>query len=820
MAEKRDRVVPIYIEDEMKNSYIDYSMSVIVARAIPDIRDGLKPVHRRILYGMHELGLRYNRPYRKSARIVGDVLGKYHPHGDSAVYDSMVRMVQEFSLRYPLVDGQGNFGSVDGDSAAAMRYTEARLNVISEMILQDLEKKTVDFVPNFDESLEEPKVMPSLFPNLLVNGASGIAVGMATNIPPHNLGEIIDALTALIDNPETPLEDMMKYVKGPDFPTGGIIYGYSGIRDAILTGRGRVVVRARASVEKGRGNKEAIIVSEIPFQVNKTNLIVSIADLVKQKKLEGISDLRDESDRDGMRIVIELKRDAQPQVVLNSLYARTQMQTTFGVIMLALVKGVPKVLNIKESLQYFIDHRHEVILRRTRFELDKAERQAHILEGLKIALDNIDEIIQLIKKSKNPETAKNGLMKTFGLSEVQAKAILDMRLQRLTGLERKKIEDEYLRLIKLIEQLRSILESRDKQMAMIKGELQEVGEKYADERRTEIVANTEEFSVEDFIAEEDMVITITTSGYIKRFPVSGYKRQLRGGKGVIGAEAKDEDVIEHLFIASTHHYILFFTDRGRCHWLKVHAIPQIGRGSRGRAIVNLLQVEKGESISAVVPVKTFDDDKFLFMATRFGMTKKTSLLAYSHPKRTGINAITLRPGDALIEAKLTDGNQDIVLGTRNGKAIRFPETKVRPMGRTASGVRGINLGENDVVVGMVVIRREGTLLVVTDKGYGKRSDIGDYRITSRGGKGIITMKTSEKIGQMISIMDVLDTDDLITITSMGQVIRQQISNIKVIGRNTMGVRLIRLNQDDTVADVARVVRQENEDNGEEIEEDK
>ncbi|HDQ44332.1 MAG TPA: DNA gyrase subunit A [bacterium] len=813
MAEKRDRIIPIYIEDEMRNSYIDYSMSVIVARAIPDIRDGLKPVHRRILYGMHELGLRYNRPYRKSARIVGDVLGKYHPHGDAAVYDAMVRMVQNFSLRYPLVNGQGNFGSVDGDSAAAMRYTEARLNPISELILQDLEKETVDYVSNFDDSLQEPLVMPSLFPNLLVNGASGIAVGMATNIPPHNLGEIVDALVALINRPDLRPETLMQYVTGPDFPTGGIIYGVSGIRDAYMTGRGKVIVRARAALEKSRSGKEAIIVSEIPFQVNKANLITSIAELVKEKKIEGISDIRDESDRDGMRVVIDLKRDAQPQIILNQLYAHTQMQTTFGVIMLALVKGLPKILDLKSFLQHFIDHRHEIILRRTRFELEKAEKQAHILEGLKIALDHIDEIIQLIKKSRDPETAKNGLMRNFGLSEIQAKAILDMRLQRLTGLERKKIEEEYLKLIKLIEKLRSILSSQDKQMALIKEELLEVREKYADSRRTEIIANTEEFTVEDFIAEEDMVITISHSGYIKRFPVSGYKRQLRGGKGVIGAGTGEEDSIEHLFIASTHQYILFFTDKGKCYWLKVHAIPQAGRGSRGRAIVNLIQVEKGESISAVVPVKTFSDEHNLFMATERGLTKKTSLMAFSRPKRTGITAITLNAGDRLIEAKLTDGSQDIVLATTDGKAIRFHESDVRPMGRTAAGVRGIRLPENDRVIGMVVVRREATLMVVTDKGYGKRSAIGDYRVTGRGGKGIITMKTGQKIGKMIAIMDVIDSDDLLMITARGQVIRQWIQNIKVLGRNTQGVRLIRLNPEDCVADVARVVRENDGEEG-------
>jgi len=742
MAEKRERIVPVYIEEEMKNSYIDYSMSVIVSRALPDIRDGLKPVHRRILYGMHELGLHPNRPYRKSARIVGDVLGKYHPHGDTAVYDAMVRMVQSFSLRYPLIDGQGNFGSVDGDSAAAMRYTEARLTPIAEELLQDLAKDTVNFGFNFDESLKEPLVMPSLFPNLLVNGTSGIAVGMATTL------------------------------------------------------------------EKGKSGRESIIISEIPYQVNKANLITSIANLVKDKKIEGISDLRDESDRDGMRIVMEMKRDAQPQIILNQLYVHSQMQTTFGVILLALVQGKPKIVSLKVLLQHFIDHRHEVILRRTRFDLDKAEKRAHILEGLKIALDHIDAIIQLIKKSRNPETAKNGLMKQFKLSEIQAKAILDMRLQRLTGLERKKIEDEYLNLLKEIERLKLILSSKDKQMELIKNELKEVKEKYGDERRTEIIEHTEEFSMEDIIAEEDMVITISHSGYIKRFPVTGYRRQSRGGKGVIGAATREEDSIEHLFIASTHHYILFLTEQGRCYWLKVHEIPQVGRGSRGRAIINLLAVQKGERISAVVPVKSFETGQNIFMATKHGITKKTDLLAYSHPKRTGINAITLRPGDTLIDAKLTDGNQDIILGTHQGKAIRFHESEVRNMGRTASGVRGILLAEKDEVVGMVVVRREGTLMVVTDKGYGKRSAMSDYRITSRGGKGIITIKTGPKIGSMIAIMDVLDSDDLLLITAHGQVIRQRINAIKVIGRNTQGVRLVRLDEDDKVADVARVVREE------------
>jgi DNA gyrase subunit A len=808
MPEKRDRIIPVYIEEEMRNSYIDYSMSVIVARALPDVRDGLKPVHRRILYGMHELGLHPNRPYRKSARIVGDVLGKYHPHGDTAVYDAMVRMVQEFSMRYPLVDGQGNFGSVDGDAPAAMRYTEARLTAVAEENLADIDKETVDFVPNFDESLREPSVMPSLFPNLLVNGASGIAVGMATNIPPHNLCEVVDALIAMIKKPEISVESLSRIIKGPDFPTAGIITGTEGIVEAYKTGKGRVIVRARATVEKSKSGKEAIIVNEIPYQVNKANLIAAVADLVKERKIEGISDIRDESDRDGMRIVMELKRDAQAQVVLNQLYVHTQMQTTFGVILLALVEGRPRILTIKEMLQKFIEHRHKIVLRRTKFELDKAEKRAHILEGLKKALDHIDEIVQLIKKSRTPEDARDGLMKRFRLSEVQANAILDMRLQRLTGLERKKIEDEYAAVLKEIERLKSILASKAKQMDLIREELVGIREKYGDERRTEIIGKVSEFSIEDIIAEEDMVITISHSGYIKRFPVSGYKRQNRGGKGVIGADTGEEDSVEHLFIASTHHYILFFTDQGKCYWLKVHEVPQVGRGSRGRAIVNLLSISGGEKITAVVPVKDFDDKKSLFMATKRGLVKKTGLSAFSRPIRKGIQAIALNKGDRLIDAKLTEGGQDIVLGTRDGKAIRFHEAEVREMGRTAAGVRGITLDAKDDVVGMVVIRREGTLLVVTRNGFGKRSEISDYRVTARGGKGIITLKVSEKVGHMISIMEVLDTDDLLLISAKGQILRQQVQHIGVTGRNTQGVRLIRLKANDKVADVARVVREE------------
>ncbi|RJP65358.1 MAG: DNA gyrase subunit A [Ignavibacteriales bacterium] len=813
MATIFEKIVPVSLEEEMKSSYIDYAMSVIVARAIPDVRDGLKPVHRRVLYGMSELGLVYNRPYKKSARIVGEVLGKYHPHGDSAVYESMVRMAQDFSLRYPLVDGQGNFGSVDGDSAAAMRYTEARLKRIADEMLRDLDKNTVDFTANFDESLQEPLVLPSYLPNLLINGASGIAVGMATNIPPHNISEVIDGIVALIKHPDMPVEKLMKHVTAPDFPTGGIIFGYDGVREAYLTGRGRIIVRAKANIETLKNDRENIIVTEIPYQVNKANLIEKIADLVREGKINDISNIRDESDRDGMRIVIELKRDAQPEVVLNQLFMHTQMQVTFGVIMLALVKGVPKVLNLKEVMQHFITHRMEVLVRRTKFELDAAERRAHILEGYIIALDNIDEVIETIKKSRDVETAKNNLMRKFKLSEIQAKAILDMRLQRLTGLERKKIEDEYKEVIKLIEKLKGILQSEEKRYYIITQELIELKEKYGDERRTDIIRDYKEFSLEDVIAEEDVVVTISHTGYIKRFPVSGYRRQARGGKGVTGAGTKDDDFIEHMFIASTHNYILFFTDKGRCYWLKVHEIPEGGRASRGRSIVNLLEKEKDENISAFVSVKEFRDDQYLVMATEQGTIKKTVLSAYSNVRKGGIIAINLNKGDRLIEVKKTEGNNDLVLGTRNGMAIRFNEKDVRDMGRTATGVRGVKLGKGDIVIGLVVISRASTVLVVTNKGYGKRSDVDDYRITHRGGKGVITIKANDKVGKMIAIREVNDNDELVIITKNGMVIRQSVKELRVMGRNTQGVRLIRLNEDDSIADIARVVS-EDEDLGE------
>lgn len=800
-----EKIVPVTIEDEMKGSYIDYAMSVIVARALPDVRDGLKPVHRRVLYGMYELGLFHNKPYKKSARIVGEVLGKYHPHGDAAVYDTMVRMVQDFSLRYPLVEGQGNFGSIDGDSPAAMRYTEARLSRIAEEMLRDLDKNTVDFVPNFDDSLQEPTVLPSYIPNLLINGASGIAVGMATNIPPHNLNEVIDGLVALIKDPEISNEKLMKYVTAPDFPTGGIIYGYDGVKEAYSTGRGKIIIRAKANIETLKSGKENIVITELPYQVNKANLIEKIAELVREGKLDDISDIRDESDRDGLRIVIELKRDAQADVVLNQLYKHTNMQVTFGVIMLALVNGVPTILTLKQMMQHFVDHRHEVLVKRTKFDLDAAERRAHILEGYKIALDNIDEIVQLIKKSKDVETAKNGLMRKFKLSEIQAKAILDMRLQRLTGLERKKIEDEYRETIKLIEKLKFILANKAKRMQIISDELIELKEKYGDERRTMVIKDYSEFSIEDIIAEEDVVITISHNGYIKRFPVSGYKRQSRGGKGVTGAATREDDFIEHMFIASTHNYILLFTDQGKCHWLKVYEVPEGGRATRGRSILNLVQLDKGDSIRAYVSVRDFDPNRFVVMVTERGLIKKTKLDAFSNPRKTGIIAINLNENDRLIDAKISDGTDDIIIGTREGMAIRFNEQDVRDMGRNATGVKAITLDKNDHVVGMVVSKRKSTILVVTENGYGKRTEIDEYRITRRGGKGVRTLKTSDKNGKMVDIKEIDDNDDIVIITEKGMIIRQHAIDLRVMGRNTQGVKLIKLNSGDRISAIARVV---------------
>jgi DNA gyrase subunit A len=805
MAGVNEKIVPVDIEDEMKGSYIDYAMSVIVARALPDVRDGLKPVHRRVLFGMNELGLASNRAYKKSARIVGEVLGKYHPHGDSAVYDTMVRMAQDFSLRYPLVDGQGNFGSVDGDSPAAMRYTEVRLSRIAEEMLRDLEKNTVNFAPNFDDTLKEPTVLPALFPNLLVNGTSGIAVGMTTNIPPHNLTEVIDGCIAVIDTPGLEEAKLLKIIKAPDFPTGGIIYGYQGVKDAYKTGRGRILVRAKATIETGRGERQSIVVTEIPYQVNKASLIEKIAELTRDKKLEDISDIRDESDRDGLRIVIELKRDANAPVVLNNLYKHTQMQTTFGVIMLALVEGRPKILSLRELIDHFIKHRNEVIVRRSKFELDEAEKRAHILEGYKIALDNIDEIIKLIKKSKDVPTAQEGLMKRFKLSEIQAKAILDMRLQKLTGLERKKVEEELAETYKIIERLKSIISNKKLQMQIIKEELLEIKKKYGDERRTEIVHKAEEFSVEDMIAEEDVVITISHGGNIKRFPVSGYRRQARGGKGVTGATTKEDDFIEHMFIASTHHYILFFTDKGKCYWLKVHEIPEAGRTARGKSIVNLIQKGPDESIAAFVTVQEFDDQHYVAMVTEQGLLKKTSLSEYSNVRRSGIAAIKMKKDDVVVDVKLTDGSQEIIIGTHNGLAIRFHEEETRPIGRTAAGVRAIRLNKGDKVVGAVAVKRKTTtILVVAEHGFGKRSELEEYRVSHRGGKGVFTMKATDKTGKMVAIKEVLENDDIVVVTSQGVIIRQPAKTIRVAGRNTQGVRLIRLDGSDKIAAIAVV----------------
>ncbi len=810
MATVNERVYPVDIEDEMRGSYIDYSMSVIVARALPDVRDGLKPVHRRVLYGMQDLGLAPTRPYKKSARIVGEVLGKYHPHGDAAVYDTMVRMAQEFSMRYPLVDGQGNFGSIDGDSPAAMRYTEARLSRIAEEMLKDLEKNTVDFVPNFDDTLREPSVLPGTVPNLLVNGASGIAVGMATNIPPHNLAEVIDGCVALIQDAGLSNEKLMKFIKAPDFPTGGIIYGYEGVKEAYTAGRGRIVVRAKATVERGKSDRQSIVITEIPYLVNKASLIERIADLVTDKKLEDISDIRDESDREGLRVVIELKREANAEVILNNLYMHTQMQTTFGVNMLALVEGRPKVLTLKETLEHFIAHRNDVVVRRSKHELEEAEKRAHILEGYIIALDNIDAVIKLIKSSRDVDTAKTGLMKKFKLSEIQAKAILDMRLQRLTGLERKKIEEEYRETIKLIERLKAILKSKQLQMEIIKEELLELKKRYGDERRTEIIYKAEEFSIEDIIADEQVVITISHGGYVKRFPVSGYRRQSRGGRGATGATTKENDFIEAMIVASTHEYILLFTDKGRCYWLKVFEIPEAGKMSRGKSIANLISNAPGETIASYVAVRNFEDPLFVMMVTEKGVIKKTELGEFSNPRRSGIAAISLGKGDRLIDVRVTRGTQDVVIGTSNGMAIRFHENEVRPMGRSATGVRAIKLGKGDRVVGAVGLRRAGsTVLVATEGGYGKRSETGEYRVSHRGGKGIITVKTTEKTGKMIAIKEVGESDDVVIVTSRGIVIRQHASEIRVAGRNTQGVRLIRLEEGDTISDVAVVAPEEN-----------
>ena len=813
---QRDKILPISIEDEMRDSYLDYSMSVIVSRALPDVRDGLKPVHRRVLYGMHELGLQAGKPYKKSARVVGEVLGKFHPHGDVAVYDSIVRLVQDFSMRYPLIDGQGNFGSIDGDSPAAMRYTEVRMKNIAGEMLKDLEKETVDTALNFDDSLEEPTVLPSAMPNMLVNGASGIAVGMATNIPPQNLREVVDGLIAMIDNPEVTIDEIMEHIIAPDFPTGGIIYGYEGVKQAYRTGRGKVVIRARAVVEVTQKNgRESIIVTELPYQVNKVRLIEKIVELIHQKKIEGIADIRDESDRDGMRLVIELKRDAVAKVVLNHLYKHTAMQDTFGVILLALVNGVPKVMTLKEMMAEYLRHRNEIILRRTTFELAAAEKKAHILEGLKICLDNLDEVITTIRQSPNAPVAQERLMEKFGLTEVQSKAVLEMRLQRLTGMERDKIEKDYNETLALIEELRFILANPEKQMRIIKDELLKVKKVYGDERRTEIRPQEGEFSIEDMIAQEDVVITITHEGFIKRFPVSGYRRQARGGKGVTGAQARHEDFVEHMFIASTHNYILFFTNRGRCYWLKVYEIPEGGRAARGRSLANIMELQPGETIKAYINLKNFDDPLFIVMATARGMVKKTDIEAFSRPRRNGIAAITIDEGDELIDARLTDGEHDIIMAKNSGYAVRFAEKDVRPMGRTAMGVKGITLDEGEHCISMVTSKRSDTsLLAVTDNGFGKRSKVEDYRLTRRGARGVITLKAHEKVGNLVGLLDVNDGDDLIIITANGIVNRQHVSNIRLTGRNTSGVRLVRLMAGDTISATARVPK-----NGDEMVDD-
>jgi DNA gyrase subunit A len=803
--------VQVNIEDEMRKSYLDYAMSVIIGRALPDVRDGLKPVHRRILYAMHDLGNLWNKPYKKSARIVGDVIGKYHPHGDVAVYDTIVRMAQDFSLRYPLIDGQGNFGSIDGDPPAAMRYTEIRMAPITAELLSDIEKETVDFIPNYDGTLEEPTILPAKIPNLLINGSSGIAVGMATNIPPHNLSEVIEGIAVLINNPDVTIEELIKKIPGPDFPTSGFICGREGIKSAYETGRGSIVVRARAFVEKQKkGEREAIIISELPYQVNKANLIEKIAELVRDKKIEGISDLRDESDREGMRIVIELKRDGIAEIILNQLYQHTQMQTTFGVIMLAIVGIQPRVLNLKELLQHFINFRKEIITRRIVFELKKAEARAHILEGLKIAIKNLDAVIALIRSSANPQIAKEGLMKKFSLSEIQAQAILDMRLQRLTALERGKIDEEYKETIKQIERYKQILANERLVFEIIIEELQEIKKKYGDDRKTEIVDKPLEITLEDMIVEEDMVVTITHQGYIKRSASSLYRSQRRGGKGVTGAITKEEDFVQDLFVSSTHSYLMFFTNKGKVYWLKVYEIPEAGRAARGKAIVNLIKLEPDEKITAILTVREFTEGRFVVMATRKGTVKKTSLIAYSKPRSTGIIALLLEEGDELIAVALTDGNQDLFLGSKEGKSIRFKEKQIRETGRATKGVRGMDLEGDDEIVGMEIVGDGTAILTVCEHGHGKRTDASEYRSQRRGGKGIITIKTTERNGKVVGINKMMDDEDLMLITTLGKIIRIHGGNIPVIGRNTQGVRLIGIESEEKVCGVARLAEKEEE----------
>ena len=813
-----EKIIPINIEEEMKTAYIDYSMSVIVSRALPDVRDGLKPVHRRVLYGMLDLGVASNKPYKKSARIVGEVLGKYHPHGDSSVYDAMVRMAQDWSLRYPLVDGQGNYGSMDGDSPAAMRYTEARLRKIAEEMLSDIDKGTVDFTLNFDDSLEEPTVLPARVPNLLINGASGIAVGMATNMAPHNLTEVIDGTIAYIENKEITIDELIKFVKAPDFPTAGIIYGYSGVKEALHTGRGKIVLRGRATIETAANGKERIVVTEVPFQVNKAEMIRRTADLINEKKIEGITALRDESDRDGIRVVYELHRDAISNVVLNNLYKYTALQSSFSVNNVALVHGRPMLLNLKDLIVHFVNHRHEVVIRRTKYELSEAEKRAHILEGLLIALDHLDQVISLIRASQTPAIAQEGLMSNFNLSEIQSKAILEMRLQRLTGLERDKIKDEYNELMKLIEYLRSILASEDMRMEIIKGELKEIKDKYGDERRTEIVMSGDDISMEDMIADEDVVITISHLGYIKRTALTEFRTQGRGGRGAKGSSTRDEDFVEHIYVASTHNYMLFFTETGKCYWLKVYSIPEGNKTSKGRAIQNLISLSPNDKVKAFINIKDLSNEEyinnnFIVMCTKNGTIKKTSVEAYSRPRLNGINAINIDENDSLLEARLTNGTNELMLATKKGKLVRFNEEKVRPMGRNSTGVRGVTLdGQDDFVIGMVCVTDplKDTLMVVSEKGYGKRSDVEEYRVTNRGGKGVKTINITEKTGNLIAIKVVDDNDDLMIINKSGVTIRMSIEELRIMGRATQGVRLIRLDDEDEIASVAKVEIDEEE----------
>lgn len=812
MALFNEKILPVLMETEMRDSYLDYSMSVIVSRALPDVRDGMKPVHRRILYAMYELGMTPNRPYKKSARIVGEVLGKYHPHGDSAVYDAMVRLAQTWSMRYTLVDGQGNFGSVDGDSPAAMRYTEARMDGLAMEVLRDIDKNTVDFRSNFDDSLQEPTVLPAVLPTLLVNGANGIAVGMATNIPPHNLREVVNGIKAVIADPSVPNEELLKYVTAPDFPTGGIIYGYEGVRNAYTTGRGKILVRAKAIIETNKAGRESIVITELPYQVSKAGLIEKIADLVKAKTLEDISDIRDESDREGMRIVIELKRDGVPMVVLNNLYKHTQMQVTFGVIMLALVNGRPRILTLKELIEEYLKHRNEVVVRRTKFDLDAAEKRAHILEGFIIALDNIDAVIKTIRESKDVQTASQRLQERFGLSEIQAKAILDMRLQRLTGLEREKIQNEYADVIQTIERLRAILASKDLQMRIIGDEITEIVEKYGDERRTQIVYDAKDFTLEDMIADEEVIVSISHNGYIKRTPVATYRRQHRGGRGVAGAGTYEDDYVENVFRASTHHYILFFTDRGRVYRQKVYDIPEGSRNAKGRSLANVIQKQQDETVTAYLSVTDFErDDAYIFMATKHGTVKKTPIKDFANVRSNGIIAVNLDDDDRLIGARLTDGKMEILIGASNGLAVRFPESDVRPMGRAAAGVKGITLTDDHVVISLMAVRHSNAqVVVVGSRGVGKRTVVDEFRMTKRGAKGVIAMNITEKTGPICALLEVSDAEDLVVITTNGILIRQPVKDIRQLGRNTQGVKLIRLEDGDQIADITTVTRDDDE----------